>query len=279
LTSPALDLHFPAAPGFGDLISAELHDLSPSAVHETEIGGRPVWRVFFATAEARDAARLALEARFAGDDIAVDSVDVADEDWAARSQSALRHVRVGRIVIAPPWDVPPDIRGDDILVVIRPSMGFGTGHHATTRLCLRLLQRIECAGKDVLDVGTGSGVLAIAAARLGAADVIGIDVDQDALASAEDSLALNSGAAVRFLPADVRDARQTADIVLANLTGAALVAGASHLFSCATSPGWLVLSGFQTYEAADVMAAFPGAVCETTETEEDWTAALIRKQR
>ena len=278
MTVPALDLHFPSDTGLGDLISGELHDLSPAAVHETDAGSAHAWRVFFASPAARDAAQRTLARRFAPDGLTVAPVDVPDEDWAARSQADLRHVRVGRVIVAPPWDLPSDPSADDVVVVVKPSMGFGTGHHATTRLCLRLLQRIDCAGLRVLDVGTGSGVLAIAAAKLGASEVTGIDVDPDALTSAAESLGLNDQVypRVRFVRADLSDLQQTADVVLANLTGAALAASAPTLLRSTRPGGRLVVSGFQTHEVDAVVSALAGSsACERLETEEDWVAALM----
>ncbi len=104
-------------------------------------------------------------------------------------------------------------------------MGFGTGHHATTRLCLRLLQELELRGARVLDVGTGSGVLALAAWKLGASDVVAIDNDPDALDNARDNIARNGAAAAIDIICDDLDTLriQRADVVLANLTGAVLV--------------------------------------------------------
>jgi len=281
VTAPALDLRFPADHGLADLISAELQDLSPTAVHEIDPDGPFLWRLFFASVQARDEGSRALVRRFGADGLTAEAADVPDEDWAARSQADLRHVRIGRIVVAPPWDAPSPRATAELLVVIRPSMGFGTGHHATTRLCLRLLQRIECAGRRVLDVGTGSGVLAIAAARLGASDVLGIDIDADALASASENLALNGATLpVRFERTDLRDFRRSADIVLANLTGAALVTCATQLLSCTSPGGRLVLSGFQPHEADAVAGAFGDASCEAKESDEDWVAAaLVRHAR
>src|SRR5205814_826268 len=115
----------------------------------------------------------------------------------------LKAIEVDGVVVAPPWDVPQGTSKP--VIVIEPSMGFGTGHHATTRLCLRLLQRRELRGARVIDIGTGSGVLALAAWKLGARDVVAIDNDPDALDSARANIARNGGAAAIDVTCDDSD--------------------------------------------------------------------------
>jgi ribosomal protein L11 methyltransferase len=195
--------------------------------------------------------------------------DVADEDWATRSQENLRALRVGNVIVAPPWDVPTTI-------VIQPSMGFGTGHHATTRLCLAALQRLDLSGRSVLDVGTGSAVLAITASRLGAADVTGIDDDGDAIHAAWENLALNPGAAVSLVEGDFRTLELIpADVVLANLTGALLIAGAERLRRLVNARGRLILSGLMTHEEADVVSALSAFTVEQRSEEDGWVCVLL----
>ena len=148
---PAVDVS-----GDHDLILAGADDYSPTAVEEHD----GVLRIFFPTTELRDRAAAALRGT---------PVDIDDEDWAKRAQP-IAPITVGNITVVPE---PRPITGhrSPITIVIPPSMGFGTGHHSTTRLCLAALQSIDVRGKFVLDVGTGSGLLAIAAAKLGAAVV------------------------------------------------------------------------------------------------------------
>jgi len=287
-TWPALDVH-----PVSELLQAALVDYETTAIDERSPDD---WRVFFTTVSERDRAATALRSAFPT--LTIASIDVPDENWAARSQASLRAVRVGNIVVAPPWDVPAGPKNrtcptdtasagsqsrtrpaQDLVIVIQPSMGFGTGHHATTRLCVAALQRLDLQGRSVLDVGTGSGVLAIAASLLGASRSVGIDDDGDAIAAARENLDLNPQAEVTLL---VRDLRSTdvgsADIVIANLTGALLMSAALTIQDFVTRGGSLVLSGLMTVEESDVLSAFPAWRVEHRLEEDEWLClTLIRR--
>jgi ribosomal protein L11 methyltransferase len=277
------------------LVAAALDDFAPQAIED--LAERPLppgglwdptfppipeppptplrWRVFFGTADARDRAAAALHA--AWPTLALSAVDVPDEDWAARSQQSLTAVTAGRFIVAPPWDVPAEAPGGTTVIVIEPSMGFGTGHHPTTRLCLRLLSGIDMHGRRVLDIGTGSGVLAMAAALSGAADVFGLDVDQDAIGAARTSAALNPlPPVIRFDTGDFRSAPpQPADLVVANLTGGMLRVTASALSALVVPGGTLVISGFDESEEADVRAAFAPLRPVDRIVEDGWVAVRM----
>jgi ribosomal protein L11 methyltransferase len=247
-----------------DLLQAALTDYEIAAVDEAS---EDSWRVFFQTEAERTRALEALPRRFPS--LTLDPLDVADEDWAARSQANLHAIQVGRIIVAPPWDVPTTL-------VIQPSMGFGTGHHATTRLCLAALQRLALGGRSVLDVGTGSGVLAIAASRLGAGDVSGLDDDADAIHAAWENLALNPGATVSLIVGELQATELVpADVILANLTGALLIASAERLRKLTNAHGHLILSGFQTHEERDVVAAYGAFAVEHRGEEEGWVCVTL----
>jgi ribosomal protein L11 methyltransferase len=168
------------------------------------------------------------------------------------------------------------------VIIIEPSMGFGTGHHASTRLCLRLLQQVDLSGKTVLDVGTGSGVLAIAAHRLGAATVVAVDADADAIDSAARNLAANGIAAgIDLRHGDIRTLDAvSADVLLANLTGAILVDQALRLMTMIKPDGYWVASGFTTDEEKAVSSALrPHGTVSCREFEEDWVALLLQVHR
>ncbi len=284
-TWPALALRFksPVSPDAGsleELLSATLDDFHPTAVQELD----DRWLVFFTDQADRDRAAAALPAVAPGS-LRVERLDVPDEDWARRSQEGLTAVQVGRIIIAPPWAAPGDARltrdgsrTRPATIVIQPSMGFGTGHHASTRLCTALLQRLDLVGRTVLDVGTGSGVLALVAHALGAKTVIGVDDDPDALESARENLVLNGvTSGIDLRQGDFRGLSvQRADVVTANLTGGLLARGADILASAVAPGGSLIISGVLLDEEAEVLAAF-GPRLQIVEhvTEDDWMGGRL----
>jgi ribosomal protein L11 methyltransferase len=262
-----------------DFLLALVDDFNPSAVDTDE----SVVTIFFADAARRDHARDAIVS--AHPEARVHARDVDDEDWARRSQENLTPITVGRITVTPPWFAGSESRARSqnvtpaaLTLVIAPSMGFGTGHHATTRLCLGALQELDLIGTRVVDVGTGSGVLAIAARLLGAGEVIGIDDDPDAIQSAIENLARNP--AVDHVRFDVKDLRAAplprTDVITANLTGALLIRSADLLLQALNARGSLIVSGLQSHERDAVVRAFGDAHIAWEATEEEWVGLIVR---
>jgi ribosomal protein L11 methyltransferase len=277
---PALDVIWDVRPDDEriDRLMADLDEEAPLATEELANGVR----IFFSSAATRT--RAAVKVVAIAPEMTCEPIDVSDEDWAERSQAGIGAVVVGRFVVAPPWVVPAP--GADV-ITIQPSMGFGTAHHASTRLCLRLLQAEPAAGAAVLDVGTGSGVLAIAAARLGAARVVGVDHDPDALTSARENAELNKLTGTIILEqVDLAEpwcpalAGPRFDIVLANLTGATLVRYARMLGSYVADHGVLITSGYGPDEIAAVAEAFARqSFLQSARAQEDeWVACCFRRE-
>jgi ribosomal protein L11 methyltransferase len=284
-TYPAIDITSPTPLSDDDVerLLAALDDHGPTAVEEQPAGVR----VFFGGEADRDAAVATTRDHLPGAVVA--PLLVPDENWAERSQAALRPVRVDRIIVAPPWtldEVRAAATAEDeapIVIAIQPSMGFGTGHHQSTRLCLKLLQRHRPAGATVLDIGTGSGVLAIAAWKLGATSALGIDFDRDALASATENIEMNdAGHGVTLDAVDITRGTDALarrfDLVFANITGTMLQRHAAAVASTLAAGGVLITSGFQTHELDDVTAAFVATgLTRVDDVEEDtWVSAAFR---
>jgi ribosomal protein L11 methyltransferase len=289
-SSPALELDFPAGPEAHDLaerLPALLDDVHPVAIDEgtyapdAEQAPPSRWRVYFASADERDRAARELGGDPSVGGVTVRAVDVEDENWVERSQAQLSAICVGRVLVAPPWDRPSV--PDAVVVFIRPSTGFGTGHHASTRLCLHELQRLDPAGRSVIDVGTGSGVLAIAAAKLGAAAVAAFDCDPEALANAREN-AETSGVADRVVlhVADLSDAATLplapADLVFANLTAGVIPAYAVTLGRLVAPGGALVVSGILLDQVAAVTSALglAGFSVVHSDREDEWAVLTLR---
>ena len=293
-TSPALFLRFPSSFTHAqrDRLSGILAEHDLVAIQEDDVDQPSEWTAHFGSAESRDAATSSLraDAEFAA--IALQPVAVEDGDWARRTQAALPAIRIGRVIVAPPWDLPgqssdanlnlappsPPKADPDIVVLIEPSRGFGTGHHQSTRLCILLLQSRNLAGLTVTDVGTGSGVLAITAALLGASFVAAIDSDPDAIENARENIVANDVEKIVEAHADhlEKTTVPTADLVVANLTGTLLSRHAADLERLVRPGGSLIVSGFNIDERERVAAALASAF-EITESaeEDDWHAFVL----
>jgi ribosomal protein L11 methyltransferase len=284
---PALDVRA-AATSHPSFASAEerllllLDDLDPIGLESDCESWH--WRVYFVDSASRDTAVAPLRA-LVGEGGQVVPLEVEDEGWVLRVQEDLRAVRVGAVVVAPPWDFPHETsRGlpgaPSIVIVIEPSMGFGTGHHQSTRLCLRALQAIDVRGAQVIDVGTGSGVLALAACRLGALHVVAIDNDPDSVTAAQSNAVRNGVTSVMDVTlADVDDFDAApAEIVVANLTAWLLRRYQRSIAALIGPGGRLATSGFTVDQVSMVTEAFPDFDLERRDEEEEWVALTLRRR-
>jgi ribosomal protein L11 methyltransferase len=203
------------------------------------------------------------------------TVEIADEDWVRKTQAQFAPIEIGaRLWIGPTWHRPP---ADRIAVQLDPGLAFGTGTHPTTRLVLCYLERILRGDERLLDYGCGSGILAIAAAKLGAARVDGVDVDPQAVETAAANARANGVALRAALPGAL--AAETYDIVVSNILAQPLMLLAPLLAARTAPGGRLALSGILESQAGEVCAAYAAFFDMKVEAVEDAWALLagIRK--
>lgn len=209
----------------------------------------------------------------------VATAPVPSVDWEGVFRAHHVPTPVGdRLLVAPPWDVP-DAPGREV-IVIEPGMAFGTGQHATTRTCLEEIEVLVLAGgiASALDVGTGSGLLAAALARLGVPRVVALDVDEGVLPLARANLDRNGAGSVAVLGGTVAAVRSRFDLVVANILADTLVDEARALAAAVAPGGRLVLSGILADQVARVVAAFPGWRTAAVRADDPWrTLRLVRE--
>jgi len=204
-------------------------------------------------------------------------VGVAELDWVRATQSQFAPLQIhDHLWVVPSWCEAPDPSA--INVTLDPGLAFGTGSHPTTRLCLEWLARELPPDANVLDYGCGSGILAIAAAKLGARHVTGVDVDAQAVDAARANAAANGVAATLTLP-DALDAG-TFDVVVANILANPLILLAPVLAARTRAGGWIVLSGVLADQQAEVAAAYaPWFIMNLWKSGEDGWVALAGVRR
>src|SRR5450759_4805171 len=202
---------------------------------------------------------------------------LADNDWVRLTQSQFEPIPISpRLWIGPTWPTPAD--PDAINIGLDPGLAFGTGSHPTTRLCLRWLDSNLQGGESVLDYGCGSGILAIAALKLGAAHAVGVDVDLQAVIASRDNAIANQVKNVRFYLPD--DAPQSSyDLVVANILTNPLRILAPLLAKATRSGGQIVLSGILEKQAQDVMNIYqPWFDLNAPIFEDGWSCLSGRKR-
>ena len=257
-----------------ELVLAELLELAPSGVEEVELSDEIVeYAVFGAPGELPELPDLRAAAGAAL--VELSTTEIAD-DWAERWREFHRPLVLdGALTVRPPWEPPGETPID---LVIDPGQAFGTGAHATTRLCLELILELE-ASSSFLDLGCGSGVLAIAAARLGFEPVAALDNDPASVAAAQENAERN-GVAVDVRRHDLRAGElPTARTVAANLLAPLLRDVAARLPTGSPLPERLIAGGLLVDELDDIAAAFAarGLLEAERRARGEWAALLLRR--
>ena len=285
----------------GDFILSSYHDIEET---RTQV------QLYFVEDEKVPEAKRRLAAALAivGADVPIACAQVPDEDWKLAYRRHFRTERVSpRIYTHPPWEPMPAAQPGEVVLTLDPGMAFGTGKHETTRACLQYIDELAAGGGSFLDMGCGSGILSIAAAKLGFAPVVGFDIDEDAVSASRENAALNGvsvdyrlfalGKGAVTLDASIEAAKGVypdlalqgrandaaaapfapADVVVANILGPLLIAFADEIAGYAKRT--LVVSGILDELYPEVLAAFAARGFREISHKAvgEWTTGCLRR--
>jgi ribosomal protein L11 methyltransferase len=235
-----------------------MQDAADQPLYEPPPGATPLWQLtnvvgLFTEETDGDAVVQQIKAQWRGEFPDYRSEVLEDQDWERAWMDDFKPMRFGeRLWIVPSWHEPPS--GDAVNIMLDPGLAFGTGTHPTTRLCLEWLDAHEVEGKTVIDYGCGSGILALAAALLGASSVIGVDNDPQALVATLDNAARNKVSVQAYLPKEAP--QEPADILVANILAGPLIELAPRLAALVRDGGAIALSGILPEQAGEVSSAY-----------------------
>ena len=230
-------------------------ETKPMPNQRAPASGQALLVAYFDGRESAESAREALADELPGATFSIEAVP--EQDWSESWKAQIKATTAGRLWVGPPW-LEADAPERAIKVVIEPGMAFGTGDHATTHFCLEALDRAlaDKHGASVLDVGTGSAVLAIAARKLGAGRVVGTDNDPVAIRVAQENAARNGAEQLELSTSELGAVEGTFDVVLANILCNTLVDLAPAITAKLAPRGVLVLAGILANQADEVLAAY-----------------------
>lgn len=283
---------FSSTPDYAEALSDHLLDCGSSAVtfqdnedhpiYEPEIGTTPLWAstnviALFDAGTDSDLIITLLTDLLAPKSMPSYRIEaVEDKDWVREWMDNFHPMRFGdRLWICPSWHTPPD--KEAINIMLDPGLAFGTGTHPTTALCLNWLDGADVEGKVVIDYGCGSGILAIAAALLGAKKVIGVDTDPQALEATQANAKRNGVIIDTYLPDDCPD--ETCDLLLSNILAGPLQSLVERLSGLSKAGASIVLSGILDVQAEDVSQCYqPWFEMEQPVLKEEWIRLVGHKK-
>jgi len=301
-----LKIELSASPLLVDALSNFLIDIGAQGVYQEELESQAAGD--FAAASAKEVIKaylpvdMRLEHRIDSLKTYVDSLiylfpeieeldfateTIVDQNWGEEWKKYFKPLRVSKnIVIKPTWERYAPA-GRDIVIEIDPGMAFGTGQHPSTRMCLEALEDIILKDRTiknwrVLDVGTGTGILGIACAKLGADKVVCVDIDKKAAEIARENVAVNHVEdRIQIINRDVTTIREPFDLIVANLTVQILLRLRTHLMSLIENAGYLVISGIIDQHKSDIESHFFTDIFSLHHiiTEKEWVCYVLQKKR
>ena len=261
-----------------DLLSGIIYSLGCLGIHEIN---QEKWRIYFNKDSTHDhATSLFLKLKELNPNLKkADLVisEIKSNDWNAEWKKYFKPIQpVKNIWIRPPWENLPR-QPNGIELIIDPQMAFGTGHHETTTLMIELMSQMFIQGVEILDVGTGSGILAILAAKLGAKSITAIDIDSDAIGNADHNIELNKIDNVNTKCCDLQSLkRDSFAIILANINYEALISSIPQLREFLKENGKLLISGILKEEKESIISVYleNGLKLNNTVDMGEWSAMV-----
>lgn len=205
---------------------------------------------------------------------------VNEEDWENNWKKYYKPTKVGnKIVVKPIWE-DYAVEDGELIVELDPGIAFGTGTHETTRMCVKALEKYVKSGDRVFDIGTGSGILSIAAARLGAGEVVGVDLDPVAVDSAKENVGFNKLDNVEILHGDLMEVVEgSADVIVANLLADIVLCLCENVTTFMTEGSYLIASGILNTQRDKIVNKFESLNLSIAEVMEDgeWVCIIAKK--
>lgn len=268
-----IEIHFnEISPETSDVLVALLPDLGFTGMEETPKGLKA-----YATAGQVDQSALDLLCAEMG--IHYTNAELEEENWNSSWESNFDPVILpGKIHVRAHFH--PPLEGFEHEILITPKMSFGTGHHATTRMMMLGMLELDFMGKEVLDFGTGTGILAILAERLGATSVEAIDNDHWSISNVNENIQLNAASNIIVALAENLDEVHTCDMLLANINKHVLLAHAASMAQLLRTDGFLLISGLLAVDQVDIEAVFTPLFGKPINlyTDNGWIALAFKKE-